>query len=156
MDGIARQGPAVSRKIVIESHPPDPGLMLVQSGQKGRPCRTAAARIVETGEPYTFACKMIQVWSLYFTSIASQVGIPHIIHKDNYSVFCQPFFRLQEQRHRLLQAVPSATLSFEVSYYKITVFMSLKRPEAEIKGRPFLVIVLHNDFDFILSFPERG
>ena len=83
---IASQLAAIPRQLVISGHQSDPGLMLVHPGKQGSPGRATAGGVVELGEAQAVIGERIEVGRHDFSSVATHVGIPHVVRKDHNDV----------------------------------------------------------------------
>jgi hypothetical protein len=73
-------------------------LVLVKAGEQGCPRRATTSRVVELGEPETVLGKRIEVRGKDFPSIASDVGIPHVIRQDKHDVWFADGKKGKEER----------------------------------------------------------
>jgi hypothetical protein len=61
-------------------------LVLVKTGEQGSPRRTTTSRVIELGEPESVLGKRVEVRGKDFPSIASDVGVPHVIRQNEHDV----------------------------------------------------------------------
>jgi hypothetical protein len=77
---------AISIVAPIFHHVSDPGLMRVKSRQQGCSGRAASGAVVKLREANSIRGQCIKVWSFDLTSVAAQVGEPHVIRQNDHHV----------------------------------------------------------------------
>ena len=92
--GVLRQRAAVSRQVVVESHPADARLVLVEAREQRRPGGAAAARVVEVVEAKPVRCQPVEVGGMDFTPVTSDVGEAQIVGQNDDYVRPGVFLRL--------------------------------------------------------------
>ena len=74
-DAVVVQKPLVRRHPEIADHVADTGLMGIETGQQGRPCRAAAGRVVELSEAQALGRERVQVRGRDLPAVAADIGI---------------------------------------------------------------------------------
>ena len=73
---------AIALKFIIAHHMPDPGLVLIEAGQKRRASGTAAGGVIKLGKTQAIISQAVEVRRFNFTAVTANVGITHIIRHD--------------------------------------------------------------------------
>ena len=72
--------------VLFFGHVPDAGLVGMQAGQQACPGGAAPGRVVELGVAQSVCCEAVEIGRTYQTSVAADVGIPHVIGENDQDV----------------------------------------------------------------------